>query len=220
MTPRWSPLTRFLRVILMIVKEASYLSLQRRGLLQIPDCTGAVEELAVELRGNGIPAQKHGCAQTLQNLLFFLGEGSTVLAILSPLNRLIEMNCHPFLVFGKRRVGLLEIEEFPRFLLRTRCVGEECPEFGRFGSVLLCSEHLTRPFCGKGEHNWFSSLPAPWLALIGRCWTHSLGASVQLRLSKIAHFSWLCVPKKQTLQYWCNSITRSAPVRQLYEVSY
>jgi hypothetical protein len=98
-------------------------------------------------------------------------------------------------------------------------VGEECPEFGCFGSVLLCSEHLTRPFCGKGEHNWFSSLPAPWLALIGRCWTHSLGASVQLRLSKIAHFSWLCVPKKQTLQYWCNSITRSAPVRQLYEVS-
>src|SRR5258708_38628913 len=82
MTPRWSPLTRFLRVILMIVKEASYLSLQRRGLLQIPDCTGAVEELALELRGNGIPAQKHGCAQTLQNLLFFLGEGSTVLAIL------------------------------------------------------------------------------------------------------------------------------------------
>src|SRR6266478_5992046 len=185
-----SPLTRFLLVILMIVKEASYLSLQRRGLLQIPDCTGAVEELALELRGNGIPAQKHGCAQTLQNLLFFLGEGSTVLAILSPLNRLIEMNCHPFLVFGKRRVGLLEIEEFPRFLLRTRCVGEECPEFGCFGSVLLCSEHLTRPFCGKGEHNWFSSLPAPWLALIGRCWTHSLGASVQLRLSKIAHFSW------------------------------
>src|SRR5207247_3810129 len=35
-----------------------------------------------------------------------------------------------------------------------------------------------------------SSLPAPWLALIGRCWTHSLGASVELRLSKIAHFSW------------------------------
>jgi hypothetical protein len=31
------PLTRFLLVILMIVKEASYLSLQRRCLLQIPD---------------------------------------------------------------------------------------------------------------------------------------------------------------------------------------
>jgi hypothetical protein len=30
------PLTRFLLVILMIVKEASYLSLQRRCLLQIP----------------------------------------------------------------------------------------------------------------------------------------------------------------------------------------
>src|SRR5258708_17928999 len=132
MTRRWSPVTRFLRVILMIVKEESDLSLQRRGLLQIPDCTGAVEELALELRGNGIPAQKHGCAQTLQNLLFFLGEGSTVLAILSPLNRLIEMNCHPFLVFGKRRVGLLEIEEFPLFLLRRLCVGEEDTQFAFF----------------------------------------------------------------------------------------
>src|SRR5437667_2353234 len=111
-----SPLTRFLLVILMIVKEASYLSLQRRCLLQIPDCTGAVEELALELRRNSIPAHKHGRAQALQNLLFFLSEGSTVLAILSPLNRLIEMNCHPFLVFGKRRVGLLEIAEFTRFL--------------------------------------------------------------------------------------------------------
>src|SRR5258708_23384253 len=129
MTPRWSPLTRFLRVILMIVKEASYLSLQRRGLLQIPDCTGAVEELALELRGNGIPAQKHGCAQTLQNLLFFLGEGSTVLAILSPLNRLIEMNFHPFLIFGNRRVSLLQIQEFTRFLLRNRRVGEEYTQF-------------------------------------------------------------------------------------------
>ncbi len=55
-----SALTRFLLVILMIVKEASYLSLQRRCLLQIPDCTGAVEELALELRGNSIPAHKHG----------------------------------------------------------------------------------------------------------------------------------------------------------------
>src|SRR5260221_7379882 len=61
----------------------------------------------------------------------------TVLAILSPLNRLIEMNCHPLFVFGKRRVGLLEIAEFTRFLRRTRCVSEECSEFGCFGSVLL-----------------------------------------------------------------------------------
>ena len=149
-----SPLTRFLLVILMIVKEASYLSLQRRCLLQIHDCTGAVEELALELRGNSIPAHKHGRAQTLQNLLFFLNKGSTVVVILSPLGRLIDMDCHPFFVFGKRCVGLLEIAEFPRFLRRTRCVGEERPEFGCFGSVLLRSEHLTRPFYGRREHNW------------------------------------------------------------------
>jgi hypothetical protein len=121
------PLTLFLLVILMIVKEASYLSLQRRCLLQIPDCTGAVEELALELRGNSIPAHKHGRAQALQNLLLFLNKSSTVVVILSPLGRLIDMDCHPFFVFGKRCVGLLEIAEFPRFLRRTRCVGEETP---------------------------------------------------------------------------------------------
>ena len=120
----------------MIVKEASYLSLERRRLLQITDGTGAVEELPLELRGNSIPAHKHGRAQALQNLVFFLSEGSTVVAILSALNRLIEMNRHPFFVFGKRRVGLLEIAEFTRFLRRTRCVGEERAEFGCFGMVL------------------------------------------------------------------------------------
>ena len=74
--------------VFMIVKEASYLSLQRRCLLQIPNCTGAVEELALELRGNSIPAHKHGRAQTLQNLLLFLNKSSTVFVILSPLGRL------------------------------------------------------------------------------------------------------------------------------------
>ena len=39
------PLLRFLLVILMIVKEASYLPLERRCLLQITDGTRAVEEL-------------------------------------------------------------------------------------------------------------------------------------------------------------------------------
>src|SRR2546430_15722316 len=137
-----SALTRFLLVILMIVKEASYPSLERRCLLQITDGTGAVEELPLELRGNGIPAHKHGRAQTLQNLLFFVGKGSTVVVILSPLNRLIDIYCHPFFVFGKPRVDPLKVTEFPRFVRRTRGVGEERPEFSCFGSVLLCSEHL------------------------------------------------------------------------------
>ena len=134
----------------MIVKEASYPSLQWRCLLQITDAAGAVEELPLEFRGNGIPAHKHGRAQALQNLLFFLGKDSTVVVILSPLNRLIDMDCHPLFVFRKRRVGLLEIAEFPRFVRRTRYAG---PEFGCFGSELLRSEHLTRPFYGRREHN-------------------------------------------------------------------
>jgi hypothetical protein len=125
--------------------EGSELS-ERRRLLQITDGTGAAEELPLEIRGNGIPAHKHGRAQTLQNLLFFVGKGSTVVVIPFPLNRLIDMDCQPFFVFGKRRVDLLKMAEFPRFVRRTRCVGEERPEFGCFGSVLLCSEHLIRPF--------------------------------------------------------------------------
>ena len=96
----------------MIVKEASYPSLERRCLLQITDGTSAVEELPLELRGNGIPAHEGGFAQELQNLLFFLNKGSTIVVIFSPLNCLIDIDCHPFFVFGKCRVGLLEIAQF------------------------------------------------------------------------------------------------------------
>jgi hypothetical protein len=76
----------------MIVKEASYPSLERRRLLQITDGTSTVEELSLDLSGNGIPAHKHSRAQALQNLRFFLGKGSTVVVILSPLDRLIDMD--------------------------------------------------------------------------------------------------------------------------------
>jgi hypothetical protein len=68
----------------MIVKEASYPSLERRRLLQITDGTGAVEEFPLELRGKSIPAHKNGRAQALQNLVFFLNKGSTVVVILPP----------------------------------------------------------------------------------------------------------------------------------------
>src|SRR6266511_5658547 len=83
---------------------------------------------------------------------FFLSEGGTVVAIPSALNRLIEIDRHPFLVFGKRRVSLLQIAQFTRFVRRTRCDGEQSSEFGCFRSVLLCREHLKRPFCGRREH--------------------------------------------------------------------
>jgi hypothetical protein len=65
----------------MIVKEASYPSLERRCLLQITDGTSAVEEFPLELRGNGIPAHEDGFAQELQNLLFFLNKGSTIVVM-------------------------------------------------------------------------------------------------------------------------------------------
>jgi hypothetical protein len=51
-----SPLIRFLLVILMIMKEARDRSLERRGLLQITDSTGAVKELSLKLGRNSIPA--------------------------------------------------------------------------------------------------------------------------------------------------------------------
>src|SRR4029450_9360291 len=120
----------------MIVKEASFLSLEWRRLLQITDGTGAVEELPLELRRNSIPAHKHGRAQALQNLVFFLSEGSTVVALLSALNPPLALSRHPLFVCGQRRGGLLEIAESPRFVRRTRYVGEERAEFGCFRSIL------------------------------------------------------------------------------------
>ena len=90
----------------MIMQEASYLSLERGALLQIPNRTGAVEDFLLELRGNRIPTQDHSSAQAPQDLLFDLRERGAVVAMLSALNCPIEMNRHPFLVFGQRRVGL------------------------------------------------------------------------------------------------------------------
>jgi hypothetical protein len=144
----------------MIVKEASYPSLERRCLLQITDGAGAVEELPLELRGNSIPAHKHGRAQAFQNLLFFLNKGSTVV-VLSRLNRLVDIDSHPFFVFGKLRVGLLEIAELLRFVRRTQCVGEARPEFGCFRSILLRSELLICLYLRQARAQQVPSLPAP-----------------------------------------------------------
>jgi hypothetical protein len=135
----------------MIVKEASYLFLQWGSLLQTTEGAGALEEFPLELRGNGIPLLEHGRAQALQDLLFLLGGAGMVVANLAPLNRPVDMERHPFFVFSKRRVGLLELAEFLRFVRRSRCVGQKCPELGRFRSVLLCSEHSARPFPGIGS---------------------------------------------------------------------
>jgi hypothetical protein len=57
----------------------------------------------------------------------YLGEGGAVVATLSPLNNSIDVNRHPFFVFGKRRVGLLQITDFTHIVRRTTCVGEKVP---------------------------------------------------------------------------------------------
>ena len=84
----------------------------------------------------------------------------------------VAMDCHPLFVFRKRRAGLLEIAEFPRFIRRTRYVGEQRPEFGCLGSELLRVEHLTRPYLRHEGAQQVSSLPAPWVTVIGRSSTH------------------------------------------------
>jgi hypothetical protein len=132
-----------LLVVLMIVKEAGYLPFQRGRLQQIAEGAGAVEELPLQFGGNSIPAHEHGRAQAPQDLLFFIGEVGTIVANPPPSNRLVDMDRHPFFVFGQRRVGLREIAEFTHFTGRTRHIGEESREFGCFRSVLLGGEHLT-----------------------------------------------------------------------------
>jgi hypothetical protein len=89
-----SCLIQRLRVILVIVKEAGHPSLQRVCLLRITDGAGAVEEFPLELRGDSIPMHD------LQNF-FFLSEGGTFIATLSAPTRPIDIDLHPFLVFGK-----------------------------------------------------------------------------------------------------------------------
>lgn len=104
------------------MKEARDRSLERRGLLQITDSTGAVKELSLKLGRNSIPAHEHRRAQAFQNLLILLlGERRTAFAVRDRLNGLVDMSGHPFFVFGKCRVSPLEIAKFTRFVRRMRC---------------------------------------------------------------------------------------------------
>jgi hypothetical protein len=64
----------------------------------------------------------------LQNLLLF--EGGVIVVVLPGANHLIRIARHPFCVFGKRRVALLQIAEFTRFFRRMRRGVENCPVFG------------------------------------------------------------------------------------------
>jgi hypothetical protein len=81
-------LVLFLLVTLMIVKEAGYPSLERRCLLQITDGTSAVEELPLQLRGNRIPAHKHGRPRHFKICSSSSTRAALLSVILSPLNRL------------------------------------------------------------------------------------------------------------------------------------
>jgi hypothetical protein len=83
------------------------------------------------------------------------------------LNRLADIDRHPFFVFGKGRVRLLQSTEFARFIRRTRHVREQCPEFGCFRPVLLCGEHLKSPFCGIRSTIGRSAQRDAWVVFIG-----------------------------------------------------
>jgi hypothetical protein len=83
---------------------------------------GALDKVPLELGGNRTPSHQYGRAQALQDLLFFVSEGGEVVAILGPLNRPIDMDRSSILVFSKRRVDLLKIAQFLRFVRRTHLV--------------------------------------------------------------------------------------------------
>jgi hypothetical protein len=104
--------------------------------------------------GDSIRCVIEAVAHAPQNLLFSFIKAGTVVAIFSPPNPLVDIDRHPFLVFGKRRVRLLQITELTRFVRRTRHVRKQRPVFGRFRSVLLCREHLTGPFRDTRERDW------------------------------------------------------------------
>jgi len=101
-----------------------------------------------------------------QNPLFVLVKAGPVVAIRSLRNRLADIDRHPFLVFGERRVRLLQIAEFTRFVRRTRHAREQCGIFGCFRSVLLRGEHLMGPF-RDGESTIRLSPGSAWIRFIG-----------------------------------------------------
>jgi hypothetical protein len=103
-------------------------------------------------RRNSIPVLEHSRAQALK-----MRSSSSARRCACRDGFSVEQfyRCEPpsLFVFGRRRVGLLQITDFTHFARRTTYVGEKSPELGCVGSVLVRSRHLTRPSRGRQERD-------------------------------------------------------------------
>src|SRR4029453_18399786 len=67
----------------------------------------------------------------------------------------LEIACHPFFVFGQRKVALFELPKFAGFGRQSSCFPQFCV-FGRFRTILLCCEHEMSPFPPGGSSTGLS----------------------------------------------------------------
>ena len=96
-----------------------------------------------------VPRRFKSCA-------FFLGEDGTVVAILSALDRLIDIGRHPFLVFGKRRVGSSLVSLGERGVMASKALNSVA--FARYCSA----ENIGRALSAAGgKHHCSPPYPCP-----------------------------------------------------------
>ena len=108
--PLWKVRGRLLPVILMMVQEAGYLSLELGHLLQIPDGTGIFEQFPLDLLGESVPPHDHRGPEAPQDLLLV-----RAINLLRRRHGLIVIACQPFFVCGQRRTVPLQGAELPGF---------------------------------------------------------------------------------------------------------
>jgi hypothetical protein len=123
-------------------------------------------ELQLEHRGDSRPLHDRRSRHAPQNSLFVLIKAGTVVAIPPPPNRLVDIDRHPFFVFGERRVRLLQIAEFTGLVRRTRHVPEQGCIFRCFRSMLFCREHLMALSVTRGSAIGLSPADA-WILFVG-----------------------------------------------------
>jgi hypothetical protein len=151
----------------VIVKKASDPCLQLGLLLQIANTTaeieiikgnGLIEEFASQPLRQGTPQRRDSRSEAPQNILVFLAGGHKVIVIVSWCCDVMLRRCEgsvgiarqPVFIVGQGCVGLFEIAKFSDLARRSRNI-QESPVLGGSGAVLVCCEHLKRPFMAARE---------------------------------------------------------------------
>ena len=136
----WEACNLLPRIIPMVAKEATDMSLEVGCRLQLPDGIGVVGQVPLDLHRESFPPHDHCNAETSQRSLVF---ARSVVDVVRRWQRVVDMTCQPLFVRGQGRKIPLQAVQFPGCAGRRRGLGET-RILGCAHSILSCPGHAIR----------------------------------------------------------------------------